>query len=302
MMNRRNKEIYIKGETMNNLLATIFTGMITDENEQSYFVQKNGQTFKLDKTEGEHQLGEAVEGFGYENQKQEKRFTTNVPKSRIGHYAFGTVTASRRDLGVFVDIGLPDKEMAVSLDELPTMHELWPKKGDRLMIALRVDSKDRIWGTIADEKIFKSLSKFGTEQMKNKDVTGTVYRLKLAGTYILTDDFYVGFIHPSERFREPRLGEVVKGRIIGVRPDGVLNLSLKPRAHEAISDDAQMILTILERSKDQQIGLTDKSDPEEILQAFGISKGAFKRALGNLMKQGLISQEDGVTKLRKKSN
>ena len=87
--------------------------------------------------------------------------------------------------------------------------------------------------------------------------------------------------------------------MIGVRPDGVLNLSLKPRAYEAISDDAQMILTILERSADQQINFTDKSDPEEIMKAFGISKGAFKRALGNLLKQGLITQENGVTKLVK---
>ncbi|WVT90678.1 DNA-binding protein, partial [Enterococcus durans] len=175
-------------------------------------------------------------------------------------------------------------------------------KGDRLMISLKVDAKDRIWGSLADEKIFKSLSKFGTEEMKNKDITGTAYRLKLTGTYILTDDFYLGFIHPSERYNEPRLGEQVKGRVVGVRPDGVLNISLKPRAYEAISDDAQMILTIIERSADQQINFTDKSDPEEIMKAFGISKGAFKRALGNLLKQGLIKQEDGVTKRNKNSN
>ena len=139
------------------------------------------------------------------------------------------------------------------------------------MISLRVDAKDRVWGSLADEKIFKSLSKYGTEEMKNKDVIGTAYRLKLTGTYVLTEDFYLGFIHPSERYNEPRLGEQVKGRVIGVRPDGVLNLSLKPRAYEAISDDAQMILTILERSADQQINFTDKSDPEDIMKAFGIT-------------------------------
>lgn len=287
---------------MNELLATIFTGMVIDENEKNYFVQKNGQTFGLSKTEGTYRIGEAVEGFGYQNQKHENRFTTLIPKSRIGHYAFGTVTASRKDLGVFVDIGLPDKDFVVSLDELPTMTELWPKKGDRLMVALRVDSKDRIWGSLADEKIFKSLSKRGTEEIKNKDITGVAYRLKLTGTYVLTDDYYIGFIHPSERYNEPRLGEQVKGRVIGVRPDGVLNLSLKPRAYEVISDDAQMILTIIERSADEQIYFTDKSDPEDIMKTFGISKGAFKRAIGNLLKQGLVKQEAGVTKRIRKSN
>jgi len=124
----------------------------------------------------------------------------------------------------------------------------------------------------------------------------------LAGSYLLTEDFHVGFVHPSERYQEPRLGEVVKGRVIGVRPDGVLNVSLKPRAYEAISDDAAMILTFLERAADHQIPYTDKSTPEEILQTFGISKGQFKRAIGNLFKQRLIEQKDGVTKLIKKPN
>ena len=85
---------------MNDLLATIFTGIIIDENEKNYFVQKNGQTFGLSKSEGEHKIGEAVEGFGYQNQKHENRITTQIPKSRIGHYGFGIVTATRKDLGV----------------------------------------------------------------------------------------------------------------------------------------------------------------------------------------------------------
>ncbi len=55
---------------MNELLATVFTGIVTDENDHHYFVQKNGQTFKLNKEEGNHALGEAVEGFGYLNQKR----------------------------------------------------------------------------------------------------------------------------------------------------------------------------------------------------------------------------------------
>src|SRR5699024_5601782 len=126
------------------------------ENEKAYFVQKEGITFRLDKEEGEHKLGEAVEGFAYQNQNQDWRLTTVLPESRKGQYAIGEVTDSRRDLGVFVNIGLKDKDVAVSSDELPLMRELWPKKGDKLMIALKVDDKDRLWGTIADEKFFQA--------------------------------------------------------------------------------------------------------------------------------------------------
>ena len=286
---------------MNELLATVFTGLVIDENDQYYFVQKNGITFALSKTEGSYELGAMVEGFGYLNHKQAPEMTTKIPTIRKEQYGFGTVTGTRKDLGAFVDIGLADKDVVVSLDELPTMKELWPKKEDRLMIALKVDQKNRIWGTLADEKEFNGLAKRGHDELKNADMTGTVYRLKLAGSYLLTQDFYLGFVHSSERYQEPRLGEVVKGRVIGIRPDGVLNMSLKPRSYEVIDDDAEMILTFLKRAADHQIPFTDKSDPAAIKQTFGISKAQFKRALGNLIKSKLIKQKNGATLLMKNS-
>ncbi|MBP1040640.1 DNA-binding protein [Vagococcus sp. BWB3-3] len=286
---------------MQNLLGTVFTGLITDENNHAYFVQKDGITFKLAKSEGEHQLGEAVEGYGYVDQKQDNRITTNIPTISQGHYGFGEVVATRKDLGAFIDIGLPDKEIVLSIDELPTMRELWPKKGDRLMVAVTVDDKDRMWATLADETIFKAISRQAKneEDFKNKDVIATAYRLKVIGTYVITDDFYLGFLHPSERYIEPRIGEVLKARVIGIGPNGVLNISVKPRAHEVISDDAMMILTFLEKSPDGRIPFTDKSTPEEIQLTFAISKGQFKRALGSLLKQRKIKQEDGYTILIK---
>lgn len=282
---------------MNELIGQVFTALIIDENEETYFVQKNGVTFRL-VSDQEHQIGDAVEGFGYINQKKEAVFTTKLPKIRMGNYAFGEVTNVRRDLGTFVDIGLPDKDVVVSLDELPSMKELWPKKGDYLMITLRVDEKERMWGSLADEKIFHSLSRKGTAEMQNEDKKGIIYRLKVAGSYLLTEDFYIGFIHPSERYQEPRLGEAVEARVIGVRPDGALNMSLKPRAHEVINDDAAMILTMLQRKDDHRLPLWDKSAPEEIKQTFGISKGQFKRAIGHLLKEKLIIQEPGEIRLK----
>ncbi|MGC6767684.1 CvfB family protein [Enterococcus sp. LJL128] len=280
---------------MYELLGNIFTALVIDQNDSSYFLQKNGVTFRLSKEEGEHQLGEAVEGFGYVNQKQEPAMTTVIPSIRLDKCGFGVVTGVRRDLGVFVDIGLKDKDVVVSMDELPVMKELWPKKEDRLMISLKTDDKNRIWGQLADEKEFQAMAQPADEAMKNKNITGTVFRLKMAGTYVLTEELHLGFIHPSERYQEPRLGEKISGRVIGVRPDGILNLSLKPRAHEAINDDAAMLLTFLERSADGRIPYTDKSAPEEIKQAFGISKGQFKRAIGHLLKDKKIKQEDGFT-------
>ena len=188
--------------------------------------------------------------------------------------------------------------MVVSLDEMPSMKELWPKKGDQLMISLRVDEKDRMWGVLADEAIFHSLSRIGNAEMQNENKKGTIYRLKVVGSYLITDDFYIGFIHPSERYQEPRLGEIVEARVIGVRPDGVLNMSLKPRSHEMINDDAAMILTMLQRSDEHKLPYWDKSAPDEIKEAFGISKGQFKRAIGHLLKEKLIEQIEGEIHLK----
>lgn len=286
---------------MNKDLGTVVTALVTDKNEQAYFVQKSGVTYRLAKTEveGELDLGDTVEGFAYESMKKELSFTTNIPKSQVGHFGWGEVVEVRKDLGVFVDIGLPDKEIVVSLDFLSDIKSLWPKKGDRLMIGLTVDDKDRIWGELADEELMRSIARIPQgDDWRNKDVTGTVYRLKMVGTFILTDDYYIGFIHPTEREVEPRLGEQVNARVIGVSPHGMLNLSLKPRVHEALEGDAQMILTLLQRSATQSLPYYDKSDPDDIRDYFGISKAQFKRALGRLMKEGLIIQEDGQTKLK----
>lgn len=286
---------------MNKDLGTVVTALVTDKNEQAYFVQKSGVTYRLAKTEVEAELdlGDTIKGFAYESIKKELSFTTNIPKSQVGHFGWGEVVEVRKDLGVFVDIGLPDKEIVVSLDFLSDIKSLWPKKGDRLMIGLTVDDKDRIWGELADEELMRSIARIPQgDDWRNKDVTGTVYRLKMVGTFILTDDYYIGFIHPTEREVEPRLGEQVNARVIGVSPHGMLNLSLKPRVHEALEGDAQMILTLLQRSATQSLPYYDKSDPDDIRDYFGISKAQFKRALGRLMKEGLIIQEDGQTKLK----
>lgn len=283
---------------MNKLLATIITGLVTDENDRFYFVQKDGQTFALSKEEGSHKAGSMVTGFAYTDMKQRLRLTTKeVGVSREG-YGWGTVTEVRRDLGVFVDAGLPDKEIVVSLDILPEIKELWPKKGDRLYIKLDVDKKGRIWGLLADQYAFQKLADPAYDNMHNQTWPAVVYRLKLSGTFVyLPENNMLGFIHPSERYAEPRLGETVSARVIGYRKvDRTLNLSLKPRSFEMLESDSQMILTYLETSGGFMT-LNDKSSPEEIKAVFGISKGQFKKALGGLMKAGKVKQDSSGTEL-----
>ena len=85
--------------------------------------------------------------------------------------------------------------------------------------------------------------------------------------------------------------------MIGLRPDGVLNVSMRPRAHEAIGDDAEMIVAMLKNRPTHTLPYWDKTDPKTIKEIFGISKGQFKRAIGNLLKAKRITQEEGFIHL-----
>ncbi|MCK1199998.1 S1 RNA-binding domain-containing protein [Streptococcus uberis] len=283
---------------MNELLATTVTGLIREENEQSYFVQKDGFIITLSKEEGQHAIGDMVTGFVYFDMKQKLRMTTKAIQSTLDSYGWGDVVDVRRDLGVFVDTGIPEKEIVVSLDLLPEMKELWPKKGDRLYIKLEVDKKDRIWGIPAEPEVFQKMADPAYNNMQNQNWPAIVYRLKLSGTFVyLPENNMLGYIHPSERYQEPRLGQVLDARVIGFREvDRTLNLSVKPRSFEMLENDAQMILTYLE-SNGGFMTLNDKSTPDEIKATFGISKGQFKKALGGLMKAKRIKQDASGTEL-----
>lgn len=111
---------------------------------------------------------------------------------------------------------------------------------------------------------------------------------------MLTDTGVRGFIHRTERKEEPRLGSTVTGRVIAVKEDGTVNVSLLPRKQDALSVDAEEILTYM-RTRNGAMPYGDKSDPEDIRERFQMSKAAFKRALGHLMKNDLVYQKEGWT-------
>lgn len=286
----------------NPTVGTVIKANVTDENDKYFFAQVDGFTYEIDKTEIEKplKLGGFVTGFAYENENHRLQITKQMPTVQKDIYGWGTVVANRHDLGVFVSIGLPNKDLVVSIDDLPTIQALWPQKGDKLLLSIKEDKKGRLWGEIAQQNIVAAVSRRATPELKSKTVKATVYRNKIAGTLVITDEYYLGFIHPSQRDDEPRLGQVVDARVIGVRDDGALNLSIKPLAYKTMSEDAQFLLLQLQRRADHFMPFNDKSNPESIKRQFGFSKSQFKRALGHLYKERLIEQIDDGIKLVEK--
>ncbi|WP_332381766.1 S1 RNA-binding domain-containing protein [Lactococcus cremoris] len=280
------------------IIGQTISAIIVEESERFYFLQKGEDLLRLDKTEGEHAIGDVVTGFVYVDKDEHRRLTTLEQKATNEQYGWGTVTAVRKDLGAFVDTGLPGKDVVVSLDDLPLEKDQWPKVGDQLYVKLIVDRKERIWGHLAWLEDFWNLAGPGYDNMQNQDLRAIVYRNKESGTFVyLPDNNMLGFIHPNERFSVPRVGQELQVRVIGFRKeDRSLNLSAKPRAYEMLDADSQMILAYLQ-SMGGKMAFNDKSNPDEIKATFGISKGQFKKALGGLMKAKKIKQSPEGTEL-----
>lgn len=280
------------------IIGQTISAIIVEESERFYFLQKGEDLLRLDKTEGEHTVGDVVTGFVYVDKDDHRRLTTLEQKATNEHYGWGTVTAVRKDLGAFVDTGLPGKDVVVSLDDLPLEKDQWPKVGDQLYVKLIIDRKERIWGHLAWHEDFWNLAGPGYDNMQNQDLRAIVYRNKESGTFVyLPDNNMLGFIHPNERFSVPRVGQELQVRVIGFRKeDRGLNLSAKPRAYEMLDADSQMILAYLQ-SMGGKMAFNDKSNPDEIKATFGISKGQFKKALGGLMKAKKIKQGPEGTEL-----
>lgn len=240
-------------------------------------------------------IGDRVEVFLFADRRGELQATTVLPAVRQGEYGWARVLKVTRE-GAYTDIGT-SREVLVKAEDLPVLQELWPQPGDHLYMTLRVDRNGDLFGRLATEEKVNELYEGALEDLHNKNITARPYRLLPVGSFLLgVDNPYRIFVHQSEMKGEPRLGQDVTVRIIDVKEDGSLNGSLLPRKHERLGEDAEKIFAYLE-SVGGKMPFGDKSSPEEIQEMFEMSKGAFKRALGTLMKAKKVKQQDGWTEI-----
>ncbi|MCM3362657.1 CvfB family protein [Niallia sp. HCP3S3_B10] len=250
-------------------------------------------------TDQKFEEGDEVRVFIYSDSQGRACSSTYIPSIAVGKYDWVKVTDRKEGIGCFFDIGLK-KDMLLGEDDLPVHEEVWPEVGDMLYITLKVNKNNYLYVKPATDPIIEEMSTKATREDFNKNIHGYIYRTAKVGSWIYTAEGYKGFIHESERGQEPRLGEKVSGRIIDVKLDGTVNISLLPRKEEALDKDAQLILDYLIMRKGA-MPYGDKSMPEDIKERFNLSKGSFKRALGKLMKENKVYQEEGWTYLKDNS-
>lgn len=230
-------------------------------------------------------VGDELEVFIYKDSEDREIATTaRVPVTCGGLAVLKVKEVSAvgafLDWGLLKDLMLPFKEQTRKVEE-----------GDHVLISLYVDKSNRLCATM---KVYDLLSKTSPYK-KNDFVTGIVYdEIDSFGIFVAVDNQYSGMLPKNEIFSPVKIGDTIKARVINVREDGKLTLSLREKSHIQMDTDADMIIKKL-TSAGGSLPYHDGSDPEVIKQEFKISKNAFKRAIGKLYKDGIIQiTEEGI--------
>ncbi|MDP4197306.1 MAG: S1-like domain-containing RNA-binding protein [Bacteroidota bacterium] len=228
------------------------------------------------------EVGDEIEVFVYKDSEDRMICTVNKPKLTISELAVLQVVETT-NIGAFLDWGL-EKDLF-----LPFREQVGKViTGGSYLVALYIDSSNRLCATMNIYNLLSSESPYKV----NDRVHGTIYNIsKELGAFVAVDNKYQGLIPNKELYGNYNEGDSVDIRIKKVRQDGKLELSLREKAYNEIESDAQKIMDRL-KLRGGTLYLNDKSSPEHIKAELNMSKAAFKRAVGRLLKEGAITISD----------
>lgn len=234
------------------------------------------------------EIGDALEVFIYRDSSDRLIATTNTPRLTLGEAVVLKVKDVTR-IGAFLDWGL-EKDLF-----LPFKEQTHPvEKGMEVPCMLYVDKSGRLCGTM---KVYNHLGIAGGYQ-KDDQVCGIVYEIKPdMGALVAVDFRYHGMIPKNELFGNVKPGDIVAGRVLKVREDGKLNISIREKAYIQMDKDAQIVLEYI-TNNGGSIPFNDKASPELIKAKLGMGKNAFKRAVGRLLKERKITIDEKSIRLK----
>ncbi|MDE7019893.1 MAG: S1 RNA-binding domain-containing protein [Lachnospiraceae bacterium] len=236
----------------------------------------------------EAKIGDEIEVFVYRDSKDRLIATTTRPLITLGNVARLRVVQTGQ-IGAFLDWGL-EKDLLLPFKE----QKKRVKEGESCLVALYIDKSDRLCATMNVYRYLRQDSPY----KKDDRVTGTVYEISdNFGAFVAVDDIYSGLIARKELYGDIQVGGTAAARVIDVREDGRLNLSIREKAYLQIEKDAEKILQVID-SYDGALPFTDKASPETIKREMQMSKNEFKRAVGHLLKEKkVIITERAIRKL-----
>lgn len=233
-------------------------------------------------------IGDSIEVFLYKDSKDRIIATTNSPLLSVGDV--GRLKVSQvTNVGAFLDWGL-EKDILLPYKEQTKK----VKENDEVIVAIYIDKSSRLAATM---KVYNYLAKDSGYQ-KDDMVKGVVYQISEEfGAFVAVDDKYSALIPKKELFGEIKVGDEVTARVTSVKEDGKIDLSIREKAYIQIEKDAEKIITII-NSFGGVLPFNDKANPEVIKRETGMSKNEFKRAVGNLLKRGMIEIKTGSIRLK----
>lgn len=229
------------------------------------------------------EIGTRLDVFLYRDSEDRMIATTRKPVMEVGGVALLAVKETSR-IGAFLDWGL-EKDLLLPFHEQTAR----VKAGDQVLAALYVDKSGRLCATM---KLYPYL-RTDSPYLPGAVLEARVYEIsENFGVFLAVEDTYSAMIPRQEAQGNYKPGQVIRVRVMKVREDGKLTVSAREKSYLQMDTDAEQIFRELEQAGGE-FPFDDKASPEQIREKFGISKAAFKRAVGHLLKEGKIVLLDG---------
>ena len=227
--------------------------------------------------------GDRMSVFIYRDSADRLIATVREPKITLGKVALLKVAQVSR-IGAFLDWGLEKDLFLPYREQTKKVHE-----GEEVLVALYIDKSSRLCATM---KLYHYL-RTDSPYSEGDSVTGLVYEISQNfGVFVAVDYQYSAMIPRQEAQAGYKVGDELSCRVSAVREDGKLTLSAKKKAYIQLHEDAQSVYEIIQEF-DGVLPFDDKASPEVIQREFGLSKNAFKRAVGHLLKEKKVELKNG---------
>ena len=254
----------------------VFLNAGTGNSNDDILLHKTQQTAEIS-------IGDIVEVFLYLDPKKRLTASMRVPKMKVGQIARLKVINKTAD-GVFLDVGA---ERGIFMPFAEMIGK--PAVGDIVWAKLYIDKSGRLATSMKVSDEIRRASKPAENVRRGDTVKGAIYNIIESGAFLFSAERYIVFIPQKFIPRKLKVGEIVEARVTFIREDGRLDASMIATKENAIHKDAEKILKFIQ-ANGGKTNFNDNTDPRKIQAAFHISKAAFKRAIGHLLKKNLIAK------------
>lgn len=224
-------------------------------------------------------VGDEIKVFLYKDSEDRLIATSATPYLKFNEVKLLKVSSVNK-IGAFLDWGLP-KDLFLPYKEQTMKLEV----GDEVLVRLYIDKSSRLCASMRG--IYHYL-KTNSPYRIGDEVEGRVYEFsKNFGAFIAVDDCYSALIPAHEDHSTLHIGEIIKAKVTEVKEDGKLTITMREKAYLQIEKDAEKVLAVIDEFAGV-LPFNDKAPSEVIMREVGLSKAAFKRAVGHLYKERIV--------------